>query len=352
MQSPTTTFGQFLRDPSNPEAFTLTEAVAIAGDVKRTTQLRRNLAPKKSSKKGFHVSEWHQTVSPMPSPVDTEHIGDEMPFDDPYHYPSKGSKKGSSGKGSKSSKKGSKKSTGESTMYPHLAPTPSASPSISLVPSISSAPSGICDDQPLNIVSFFEESSDGWMTTDFDDSSPETSFVAMNGNPGGHLLSLEDNRLLGTRYFQAPAKFLGNFSESHGLFLRFDIQVLSETDPNGLNRLDDPFDVQLFTNINDEDGNSTQIFMTLRDLDPIPSSTNGQWESYALVLDTSLPWKQDVNPDDNAPLTTEEEIRTILSDLSGLAIRAEYTTNEDETTGLDNVILETTCGAVPTMIIR
>jgi hypothetical protein len=130
-------------------------------------------------------------------------------------------------------------------------------------------------------------------------------------------------------YFVAPSAYLGNQSGAYGTALTFDlIQNFS-----GPSNQFDAVDVVL------RGSGLTLVF------DLLNNPGNGIWTTYSVPL-TAGSWH--VNSLIGS-LASEQQLQSVLSNLTALQIRAEYQTGAD-TDGLDNVLLSTPA-AVPGPIV-
>ena len=171
------------------------------------------------------------------------------------------------------------------------------------------------DSSPVAIMqSTFDTDADGWTAT-FD--STGASWQASGGNPGGYIQA-SDTGQGQVWYWNAPAKFLGNQSAADGL--TFDLWQTPTT-----TQFNSP-DVVLVG------GGITLQFNTSYN----PGST---WTSYAVLLSPTAGWW---NQAADAP-ATQADMETVLSSLTNLQIRGEYSGDLD-TDGLDNVILSSIPG--------
>lgn len=169
--------------------------------------------------------------------------------------------------------------------------------------------------------STFDLDAEGW-TAAGDIEGPLT-WLDGGGNPGGHV-QIDDLTIGGVTFFVAPAKFLGNQSAAAGSLLRFD---LKQVYPGGANQFNDE-DVIL------RGSGLTLVYNTAS------NPTNGAWTSYAVPL-SAAGWKLNTL---NGAAATEGQFAAVLSNLTGLTIRAEYQTGPD-VGHLDNVALVPEPGA-------
>jgi len=144
--------------------------------------------------------------------------------------------------------------------------------------------------------------------------------VATGGNPGG-FLQISDLGTGGVIFFDAAAKFLGNQSAAYGGTLSYNLQQSTADRPSS----GDIPEVLL------SNPTTTLAF-------DLPNSSNPavtpQWSAYTFVLLASAGW---FDFDTNLP-ATEAQMKAVLSNLTDLEIRAEYSAARD-VDGLDNVVL-------------
>ena len=166
------------------------------------------------------------------------------------------------------------------------------------------------------IVSTFDRDDDGWTVVgDAQAGGVKPTYHKDGGNSGGYL-SAKDDGVGGVWYWEAPKKFLGDRSSSHGKTLSFDL-TQSETDSQF-----DTADVIL------KGEKMTLVFK-------LPRHPDTKWTSYKVPLKASKGWKVEAT----GKGATEEELKAVLTSLKRLWIRGEYR-NGDDTGQLDNVSLE------------
>ncbi len=166
------------------------------------------------------------------------------------------------------------------------------------------------------IVSTFDKDADGWTVAgDAQAGRTKPTFHKDGGNPGGRV-SAQDDGVGGVWYWEAPKKFLGDRSSSHGKALSFDL-IQSATD----SQFNDA-DVTL-------EGEKTTLVFKL------PQHPDTKWTSYKVPLAAGKGWKVKTNDKE----ATEEELKAVLKSLKRLWIRGEYRDGAD-TGQLDNVSLE------------
>jgi hypothetical protein len=184
-----------------------------------------------------------------------------------------------------------------------------------------------CDTEPApdlkcTTESTFESGDEGWLILgDAEGGRGDPDYVGTGGNPGGHV-SADDDAQGGVWYFQAPAKFHGNFSGAYGMTLTFDLRQSS---------LNDQFNREDVTLTG---GGIKIVFDTA-------SNPGTSWTSYTVPLDESGAWTVGTL---SGAAVTQADIQTVLSDLTDLTIRGEFVDGVD-TGGLDNVVLNAACTA-------
>jgi gliding motility-associated-like protein len=167
--------------------------------------------------------------------------------------------------------------------------------------------------------STFDTDNEGWRTTG-DPSTETPAWVSMGGNPGGYIRGT-DAAIGGIWYFRAPAKFTGNKCEAYGRYLRWD-QTINGT-PNQQQGPGGSPDVLLFG------GGLTLAYDN-------PDAPGTTWTHYDILLREDAGWRLNNN---SGPVPTQAEFRAALANLTGLQIRGEFITGDDNGC-LDNFILE------------
>ncbi|MGI9160971.1 MAG: laminin B domain-containing protein [Saprospiraceae bacterium] len=165
--------------------------------------------------------------------------------------------------------------------------------------------------------STFDADNEGWRTTG-DPSTEIPGWVSMGGNPGGYIRGT-DAAVGGIWYFRAPLKFTGNKCEAYGRYLRWDQTI------NGVP--------------NQQPGGSPDLLLfgaglTLAYDNPVTPGTT--WTHYDVLLREDAGWRLN---DYNGPIPTQAQFQAVLANLTGLQIRGEYITGDDNGC-LDNFILE------------
>ncbi len=140
-------------------------------------------------------------------------------------------------------------------------------------------------------------------------------YDAAVGNPAGSARASDFGS--GSYFgFQAPASYLGDKSASYGGTLTFDIMTNNATTAGATQP-----DVLI-------QGGGLEINLDL----PVP--TADVWNQREVALDTSSDWR--LNSLGGAA-ATEEQIQTVLSNVTLLRIRGEFSTMTSDVTHLDNV---------------
>jgi hypothetical protein len=170
----------------------------------------------------------------------------------------------------------------------------------------------------------FNTNSEGWSV--LGDSAGPVTWMSSGGNPGGYV-SVTDSVVGGVMYFVAPGAYLGDMSSAYGTALTFD---LIQNYPESPDQFADD-DVLLMSSA-----------LTLA-YDFASYPVNGAWTPYSVSL-TAGAWHIGSG---SGAVATEAQIQSVLSNLTGLQIRAEYQTGAD-TDGLDTVSFGTSeSGAAP-----
>jgi hypothetical protein len=165
---------------------------------------------------------------------------------------------------------------------------------------------------PLILKAFddFVVSAEGWTITG-DPSVTAVTYTVNGGHPDGTISSSDTGT--GTWFFTAPSKYLGDASALAGGVLRFDLKVTPTDNPY------EQTDVQLTS------GALTLVY----DCSPEPGTT---WKTFTVPL--SAPgWRVGTR---SGRAAEEEDLRTVLSNLTRLRIRGEFN-DGDDTGWLDNV---------------
>jgi hypothetical protein len=159
--------------------------------------------------------------------------------------------------------------------------------------------------------STFDSSGQGW---NVEGDVTNLMFQAAIGNPGG-CLQASDRHLGPTWYWVAPSNYFGNWSGAYGGWLQFDLKQSATTGQT----IEEP-DVLL------TGGGLTLIFNTVTNP---PTS----WASYKVPLHQEKGWTKE-----NGSSVTQVEMLHVLSSVTALRIRGEFSTLAD-VGWLDNVAL-------------
>ncbi len=147
------------------------------------------------------------------------------------------------------------------------------------------------------------------------------NWSATGGNPGGYIN--ETDISIGAWGWLAPAEFKGNLSVYYGCNLSFDL-----TQSSFLGNMTSYYDVMIFNTSGD-----TMVF-NYADLNVINT-----WVNKIVPLTDVAGWKYGSSIAGVAPAATAAQILAILSDVSKIRIKAEYSGLTYETNGIDNVLL-------------
>lgn len=165
--------------------------------------------------------------------------------------------------------------------------------------------------------STFDFDNEGW-TTSGDATSPNATWQAAGGNPGGYI-RVVDGSTGGTWQFVAPPKFLGVKCDAYGRYLRYDQFVSDNSNPNST------------PDITIESNGGVRLVI---DNPALPGTT---WTHFDVLLREDAGWRLN---NLNGPMPTEAQFRQVLSNVTRLRIRGEYYSFADDFGGLDNVTLE------------
>jgi len=161
------------------------------------------------------------------------------------------------------------------------------------------------------IISTFDEGDEGWTRNTPSDPAASISWFSTGGNPGGYIRFNEPGQ--GTvDFFNAPAMFLGNQGGKYGGELSFDLRINGNS--NSANVSDG---VRLV---------GAGLTLTYEIARPTT-----EWQSYEIPL-IEGDWRV------GGVLATEAQLRSVLSDLDRLNIRADWIIGAEQVS-LDNVRL-------------
>jgi hypothetical protein len=172
-----------------------------------------------------------------------------------------------------------------------------------------------------DITSTFDQDVEGWS---FFNDARNFIWTDAVGSPPGAIRATDvgDGRIW---YFAASSAYLGNMSSFYGGNLSWDIIGLQGSQTSIAGRAD----VMIA-------GGGLTLGLAMNVLPVL-----NQWTSWQATLSTDFDWRviSDIGDGIVSPtVATEAQIRDVLSDLTGLYIRGEYT-NGSDSAGLDNVIL-------------
>ncbi|HEY1088780.1 MAG TPA: laminin B domain-containing protein [Archangium sp.] len=163
--------------------------------------------------------------------------------------------------------------------------------------------------------STFEGDDENW-TLSNNAALTNPTLMREGGNPQGHLCGRDEGDG-DIWYFVAPLKFLGNASSAYGKRLTFDLKQGS-----------------IFNQVRGRDvvlnGGGLAITWNIR------FPPNLDWTPYSVRLDGTSGWHID-EPSGNGPDATEDDLKTVLSDVRSVRIRGEFFDGLDDTACIDNV---------------
>lgn len=160
-----------------------------------------------------------------------------------------------------------------------------------------------------NISSRFDTGDGGWQISgDAQGSGTAPEYRESGGAPGGHICA-NDNVAGGTWYFSAPGKFLGDMVDAYGGTLAFDINQSSTDDQFSQD------DIVL--------RNETRTIVY--DFGNKSAHPGMNWTAYRVPMNATDPgWTYDSGGN-----VSPKGFRTLLSNLTTLAIRGEYVSGSD-----------------------
>lgn len=169
-----------------------------------------------------------------------------------------------------------------------------------------------CSGIPSKASTLFEGDDEGWLISGNTDST-RPSFRAMGGNPGGQICATDaDPREF--FYFVAPPKYLGAVSETFGKVLSFEINI------NQMFNLQRGRDLVL-------NGSGLSLVKNFN------NSPGTDWTPRRVLLDGTSGW---VVEDSGQP-ATDDDVRTVLRNLTAIRIRGEFVDGPQDTACIDNV---------------
>lgn len=171
--------------------------------------------------------------------------------------------------------------------------------------------------------STFDTSADGW-TTIGAVGSPTPIYATTGGNPGGRVRAADvfSGAAPIYSYFVAPGAFLGNLCSAYGKTLKYDIQQAPPARPYS----DVPNVFLSNGTITLEYSPTVQVYPALE-----PA-----WSTYTVTLKEGPEWLNF----STGSQATEQEMKSVLCNLTSLRIRGRYGIGSEGVSGLDNVILE------------
>jgi len=184
-----------------------------------------------------------------------------------------------------------------------------------------------------DVTSTFDIDKDGW--TLFQNSGPNFDWIAVGGNPTGHIGATDNTA--DWAYVQAPSKFLAP-ARYDGTF-SFDLRLDNLNQPAGFPGI---FNVRV---------GLQGAGLTLINEGALPTTS---WTNYSFTLNetSAAGWRKFSNLSQNyspaAPQATQAEMQSVLAGLTRIAIATDYTlastdsnVPEVDRTYIDNVRLST-----------
>ncbi len=162
--------------------------------------------------------------------------------------------------------------------------------------------------------STFDSDDEGWVCVSTLGNWWPVIYSPTGGNPAGHIYGSDQDA--GAFGFGAPAKFVGDKSETYGQAFTFDIQTDVQNPTGGWVGLEGNGGVQIVCDYD------------------TPAGPNA-WYSRGVLLSEADDWFYV----DSGLSVTHDDMVAILGDLEGLAIAAEFKDGFDETSRLDNVFM-------------
>ena len=163
--------------------------------------------------------------------------------------------------------------------------------------------------------STFEGDNEGWQLAN-NGSLTAPTLMREGGSPAGHLCGRDEGDG-DIWYFIAPQKFLGNATAALGKRLTFDLKQ-----GNVFNQIRGR-DVVL-------NGGGLAVTWFLR------AGPRLDWTAFSVRFDATSDWRID-EPSGPGADATEQELRTVLSDLRSVRIRGEFFDGLNDTACIDNV---------------
>jgi hypothetical protein len=177
------------------------------------------------------------------------------------------------------------------------------------------------------VASTFDSNRDGWSTVG---DVTNLLFQSSGGNPGGFIQAFDRN-IGDIWHWVAPTNYSGNWSHSYGGWLQFDLKQSVTTLQNI-----EQADVIL------HGAGTNLVFNTITN----PSTS---WVSYKIPLRENGGWKLATL---SGPPPTREQMLSVLSDVTGLQIRGEFSSAAD-IGSLDNVgLIGLDLNTSPVLLLR
>ena len=175
------------------------------------------------------------------------------------------------------------------------------------------------------ITSTFDIDDDGWTATHIGGTAASSTYQGSGGNPGGYLsvappTSGGTNNTSFTWYWNAPAKFFGDYDFSYGSNFKVDLQQSVAGTDNSQS------DIIIY-------GGSNSIHFSF----PTKPAVSPAWTGYSILLDETAGWRWGSIA---GPLALKAQIKIVLANITGIRIRCKYINSPGYSSGIDNVSLE------------
>lgn len=172
--------------------------------------------------------------------------------------------------------------------------------------------SSACSSIPSKASTLFESDDEGWLIAGNGETTRPT-FKATGGNPNGNLCATDADPSE-FFYFVAPGKYLGAVSDVMGKVLTFDLKINQQ------------FNLQRGRDVVLNGGGLSLV----KRFDAAPGT---DWTPRKVGFDASSGW---IVEGTNQP-ATEDDLGSVLRNLTALRIRGEFVDGPQDTACLDNV---------------
>lgn len=169
-----------------------------------------------------------------------------------------------------------------------------------------------CSCAPSSPTSLFEGDDEGWLISGNGDETRPT-YKATGGTPNGNICATDADPV-GFFSFVAPPSYLGPRLEAEGLLITFNVRI------NQQFNLQHGRDVVI-------SGNGLSLSKSY------PTAPAMEWTARRVSLDGSSGWIVD----ESGLPATDEDVRSVLRDLTSFRIRGEFVDGPKDTACLDSV---------------